>query len=91
VSHGGLQVADSRRTEALNTLEGNWRQELLFVLQQEVDMYDRLPETDRRVRSGITETLGSFWRILFRHRRKKEAKTKEGQTKQEQSTIPPRR
>src|SRR6266581_676778 len=40
------------REEIAKSLEGNWRPELLFVLQQEVDMYDiyqkRIAECDQR-------------------------------------------
>jgi transposase len=41
------------REEIAKSLEGNWRAELLFVLQQEVDMYDtyqrRIGECDREL------------------------------------------
>jgi transposase len=33
--------------EIAKSLEGNWRPELLFVLHQEVDMYEHLSETNR--------------------------------------------
>ena len=39
------------RTEIARSLQGNWRPELLFVLQQEVEMYDtyqrRIAECDQ--------------------------------------------
>jgi hypothetical protein len=34
------------REEIAKSLEGNWRPELLFVLQQEVDMYSKDRHTD---------------------------------------------
>jgi transposase len=36
LSHPGIQAS---REEVAKSLEGNWRPELLFVLQQEVEMY----------------------------------------------------
>ena len=30
----------SSRGQIAESLEGNWRQELIFVLQQEIEMYD---------------------------------------------------
>lgn len=49
--------------EIAKSLEGNWRPELLFVLQQEVDMYDtyqkRIAECDRRLQkhlASLTDT-----------------------------------
>jgi transposase len=50
--------------EIAKSLEGNWRSELLFVLQQEVDMYDiyqkRIAECDQRLQkhlASLTDTL----------------------------------
>jgi hypothetical protein len=50
--------------EIAKSLEGNWRPELLFVLQQEVDMYDiyqkRIAECDQRLQkhlASLTNTL----------------------------------
>jgi len=69
------------KEEIAKSLEGNWRQELLFVLQQEVDMYDvyqkRVAECDQEL-----QTLGSFCGYCSGtdERRSQE---KEGQTKQE--------
>jgi transposase len=46
-----LRIQASRR-EIGKSLEGNWRQELLFVLQQEIEMYDtyqrRVAESDQQ-------------------------------------------
>jgi len=43
--------------EIAKSLEGNWRSELLFVLQQEVDMYDtyqkRIAECDQRLQRHL--------------------------------------
>jgi hypothetical protein len=43
--------------EIAKSLEGNWRPELLFVLQQEVDMYDtyqkRIAECDQRLQKHL--------------------------------------
>jgi transposase len=48
------------RQEIANSLEGNWRSELLFVLKQEVEMYDtyqqRIVECDRE----LAEHLKTF-------------------------------
>ena len=45
------------REEIAKSLEGNWRPELLFVLQQEVDMYDiyqkRIAECDQRLQKHL--------------------------------------
>ena len=45
------------REEIAKSLEGNWRPELLFVLQQEVDMYDiyqkRISECDQRLQKHL--------------------------------------
>jgi hypothetical protein len=46
------------RAEVAKSLEGNWRPELLFVLKQEVDMYDtyqkRMAECDQRLQKHLT-------------------------------------
>ena len=45
------------REEVAKSLEGNWRPELLFVLQQEVAMYDayqqRIAECDQQLREHL--------------------------------------
>ena len=52
------------REEVAKSLEGNWRPELIFVLQQEVAMYDtyqqRIAECDQR----LQEHLASFANII---------------------------
>ena len=45
------------REEIAKSLEGNWRPELLFVLQQEVEMYDtyqqRIAECDQQLQKHL--------------------------------------
>ena len=45
------------KEEIAKSLEGNWRQELLFVLQQEIDMYDvykkRIAECDQELQKHL--------------------------------------
>ena len=59
LSHPRIQ-AD--RKEIAKSLEGNWRPELLFVLQQEVDMYDayqkRIAECDQQLRTELASVVG---------------------------------
>ena len=54
LSHPGIQAS---RDEIAKSLEGNWRPELLFVLQQEVEMYDtyqrRITECDRQLQKHL--------------------------------------
>lgn len=50
LSHPRIQASQE---EIAKSLEGNWRPELLFVLQQEVDRY--LPKTNRGVRPTIAK------------------------------------
>jgi hypothetical protein len=40
------------------SLDGNWREELLFVLRQEVELYHALSGKDRRLRSTVAHTSG---------------------------------
>ena len=62
--------------EIAKSLEGNWRPELLFVLQQEVDMYDtyqkRITECDQR----LQKHLASFKNALSLQTPKEKSKTK---------------
>jgi len=48
--------------EIAKSLEGNWRPELLFVLQQEIDMYDtyqkRIVECDRQLQKQLARLTG---------------------------------
>ncbi|MGA2099007.1 MAG: transposase [Candidatus Acidiferrum sp.] len=59
LSHPRIQAS---REEIAKSLEGNWRQELIFVLQQEIEMYDNLPATGHRMRPAITEAPARFCR-----------------------------
>src|SRR5882672_5862288 len=47
------------REEIVKTLEGNWRPELLFVLKQEMEMYDtyqrKIAECDRELQSHLKQ------------------------------------
>jgi len=49
------------RAEVAKSLEGNWRPELLFVLQQEVDMYDtyqrRMAECDQQLKQHLSTLI----------------------------------
>ena len=57
LSHPRIQAS---RGEIAKSLEGHWRQELIFVLQQEIEMYDtyqrRIAECDQQ----LQEHLGHF-------------------------------
>src|SRR5215831_17709273 len=50
------------QAEIAKSLEGNWRSELLFVLQQEVDMYDiyqkRISECDQQLQKQLARLTG---------------------------------
>jgi transposase len=54
LSHPRIQAS---RGEIAKSLEGNWRQELLFVLQQEIEMYDtyqrRVAECDQQLQKHL--------------------------------------
>ena len=51
------------REEVAKSLEGNWRPELLFVLQQEVEMYDtyqqRIAECDQQLQKHLASFVGT--------------------------------
>jgi transposase len=51
------------REEVAKSLEGNWRPELLFVLQQQVDMYDiyqrRIAECDQKLQQHLSTFANS--------------------------------
>ena len=67
--------------EIAKSLEGNWRPELLFVLQQEVEMYDtyqrRVAECDQR----LQKHLASFADTLSLRASKDKPKTKKAAAK----------
>ncbi|MGH7869411.1 MAG: IS110 family transposase, partial [Candidatus Dormibacteraceae bacterium] len=52
------------RQEVIKSLEGNWRPELLFVLQQEVEMYDtyqrRIAECDQQLEKHLASFAGTL-------------------------------
>jgi hypothetical protein len=54
LSHPRIQAS---RAEIAKSLEGNWRQELIFVLQQEIEMYDtyqrRVTECDQELQNHL--------------------------------------
>jgi hypothetical protein len=54
LSHPRIQAS---RAEIAKRLEGNWRQELIFVLQQEIEMYDiyqrRVAECDQELQKHL--------------------------------------
>jgi transposase len=54
LSHPRIQAS---RGEIAKSLEGNWRQELIFVLQQEIEMYDtyqrRVAECDQELQKHL--------------------------------------
>ena len=54
LSHPRIQA---RRGQIAESLEGNWRQELIFVLQQEIEMYDtyqrRISECDQQLQKHL--------------------------------------
>jgi len=55
LSHPRIQAS---RGQIAKSLEGNWRQELVFVLQQEIEMYDtyqrRVAECDQQLQNHLT-------------------------------------
>jgi hypothetical protein len=54
LSHPRIQAS---RAEMIKSMEGNWRQELIFVLQQELEMYDtyqrRVAECDQELQKHL--------------------------------------
>lgn len=48
------------RAEVAKSLQGNWRPELLFVLQQEVDMYDTYQRRIRECDEQLQQHLNTF-------------------------------
>lgn len=64
--------------EIAKSLEGNWRPELLFVLQQEVDMYDayqeRITECDKQLQKHLARLKGTLSPDAPKPKTKKPAK-----------------
>jgi transposase len=60
LSHPRIQAS---RAEIAKSLEGNWRQELIFVLQQELEMYDtyqrRVAECDQQLQMHLRAFSGT--------------------------------
>jgi len=60
LSQPGIQAS---REEVAKSLEGNWRPELLFVLQQEIEMYDiyqqRITECDQQLQKQLAGFAGT--------------------------------
>jgi transposase len=58
LSHPRIQA---RQEEIAQSLEGNWRPELVFVVQQEVDMYDtyqkRIVECDQQLQKQLASLM----------------------------------
>ena len=54
---------EASREEIAKSLEGNWRPELVFVLQQEVEMYDtyqrRIAECDQQLQKHLASFAGT--------------------------------
>jgi transposase len=75
LSHPRIQPS---RGEIAKSLEGNWRQELLFVLQQEIEMYDtyqrRIAECDQQLQKHLTR----FEDIVPRQAKEEVPKKKKG-------------
>ena len=57
LSHPRIQAS---REEVAKSLEGNWRPELLFVLQQEVEMYDTYQQRITECDQQLQKQLASF-------------------------------
>ena len=86
LSHPRIQAS---REEIAKSLEGNWRPELVFVLQQEVEMYDtyqrRIAECDQQLQKHLASLLTLS---CHRHRPKGSRKgTNEGASRKERATV----
>jgi transposase len=65
--HAAAKLRDARiqasHKEIAKSLEGNWRPELVFVLQQEVDLYDsyqqRIAECDQQIEKHLATFAGN--------------------------------
>ena len=71
------------REEIAKSLEGNWRPELLFVLQQEVEMYDtyqqRIAECDQQLQKHLASFADTVPPQADRKRKPKKKEDKAGQ------------
>jgi transposase len=72
LSHPRIQASQK---EIAKSLEGNWRPELLFVLQQEVDMYDayqkRISECDQQLQIQLASFSAQADEQTFKRKKKK--------------------
>ena len=75
LSHWRIQAS---KEDIAKSLEGNWRAELLFVLQQEVEMYDIYQQRISECDSQLQKHLAHFESIAFPQPKQKEFKTKKG-------------
>jgi transposase len=59
----GSRNVHASREEVAKTFEGNWRPELLFVLHQEVEMYDtyqqRIAKCDQQLQKHLASFVGT--------------------------------
>jgi len=72
LSHPRIQASQK---EIATSLECNWRPELLFMLQQEVDMYDayrkRISECDRQLQIQLASYSAPADEQTFKRKKKK--------------------
>lgn len=72
LSHPRIQASQK---EIAKSLEGNWRSELLFVLQQEVDMYDayqkRIAECDQQLQVQLAGLAAPVSEQTIKRKKKK--------------------
>jgi transposase len=72
LSHPRIQASQK---EIAKSLEGNWRPELLFVLQQEVDMYDayqrRISECDQQLQIQLASFAAPANEQTLKRKKKK--------------------
>jgi transposase len=71
LSHWRIQAS---KEDIAKSLEGNWRAELLFVLQQEVEMYDIYQQRIYECDYQLQKHLAHFESIAFPSRSKKNSK-----------------
>ena len=75
------------REEVAKSLEGNWRPELIFVLQQEVAMYDTYQQRIAECDQQLQEHLGTFAKYYSSPTDRRRTQEKEDKTSQECSAI----
>ena len=87
LSHPRIQAS---REEIAKSLEGNWRQELVFVLQQEMEMYDTYQRRVTECDQELQKHLHAFVDRNSTGNKGSTAPEKEQETKQKQSALPSR-